>query len=113
MFFILESASYWLFLFLNIKFKISNYYLLNYLIICTNHAFFNTSKVKINIFEKYKFQNNLVVYELTYTRIYIVRVCQREEINGKSKTLRVCATNSARERKLDCRNMNTKMRSSK
>ena len=39
---------------------------------------------------------------------YIVRVCQREEIKWKIKTSRVCATNSARERKLIAENINVK-----
>ena len=41
-------------------------------------------------------------------RVYIVRVCQREEIKWKIKTSRVCATNSAQERKLIAENMNAK-----
>ena len=39
-------------------------------------------------------------------KVYIVRVCQREEINGKSKTSRVLKrvyNQPARQRKLDCR----------
>ena len=27
----------------------------------------------------------VLVYELTYTRVYIVKVCQRKEINGRDE----------------------------